>query len=129
MTYTPEQISQIVLKVLKEIETPDVFKLSYDEKVKLAKDPNTPTETLAVLATDVDSNVRRCVALNPNISKETLAVLATDKDWGVRCWVAQHSNTSQETLNVLATDKDFYVRFCVALNYKKQVLMTNEEHS
>ena len=94
MTYTPEQISQIVLKVLKEIETPDVSKLSCDEKLKLAQNPNTSPETLNVLATDKNSNIRRLVAEHPNTSQETLAVLATDKYWGVRWEVARHPNTS-----------------------------------
>ena len=70
MTYTPEQISQIVLKVLKEIEEPDVSKLSFDEKVKLAKDPNTSQESLAVLATDKDSNVRYYVKQNLKLKEE-----------------------------------------------------------
>ena len=70
--------------------TPDTLELSYDDKVKLAKDPNT--------------------------SQESLAVLATDKYWSVREWVAQHQNTSQETLKLLATDKNPDVRYWVARN-------------
>ena len=58
MTYTPEQISQIVLKVLKEIEEPNVLKLSYEEKFQLAQHPNTSKETLEVLATDKEYYVR-----------------------------------------------------------------------
>ena len=98
MNYTPEQISQIVLKVLKEVETPDVLKLSTKEKIKLAKDPNT--------------------------SQETLSVLATDEDWCIRCWVAKNPNTSQETLAILATDKNPDVYYGVERNpnYKKQTL-------
>ena len=46
MNYTPEQISQIVLKVLKEVETPDILGLSYEEKIELLIDPNTSQETL-----------------------------------------------------------------------------------
>ena len=127
MTYTPEQISQIVLKVLKEIEEPDVSKLSYHEKVKLTKDPNTSQETLAILATDKHPDVRYWVARHPNISKETLAILATDEDWGVRWLVAKHPNTSQEYLAVLATDKYSCVRNGVEQNpnYKKQTLELN----
>ena len=127
MTYTPEQISQIVLKVLKEIEEPDISKLSFDEKVKLARDPNTSQETLKLLATDRDLGVRRCVAQNPNTSQESLAILVTDEYRSVRCWVAQHSNTSPETLEVLATDEDSNVRWEVAQNpnYKKQTLELN----
>ena len=136
MTYTPEQISQIVLKVLKEIEEPDVLKLSLGEKVKLTQHPNTSTETLAVLATDKIADVHYRVARNPNTSQETLAVLATDKYYPyVRESVARNSNTSTETLNVLATDVDWNVRYRVAKHpnaieiTRRLVLMTDEEHS
>jgi len=127
MTYTPEQISQIVLKVLKEIEEPDILKLSLGERVKLAKDPNTSQETLAILATDEHPWVRRWVAQHPNTSQESLDVLATDKDSWVRRWVAQHPNISQESLAVLATDEDPIVRYWVARhpNYKKETLELN----
>ena len=77
MTYTPEQISQIVLKVLKEVETPDVLGLSYEEKIELAENPNTPQETLRILATDKDSYVRYGVAQNPNYKKQTLELNTT----------------------------------------------------
>ena len=66
MTYTPEQIS---LKVLKEIKTPDVLTLSLDEKIKLVKDPKATAETLSVLATDEDSDVRYWVARHPNATE------------------------------------------------------------
>jgi hypothetical protein len=124
MTYTPEQISQIVSKVLNEIEEPDISKLPFDEKLKLAKDPNTSQETLAVLATDKDSNVRYYVAKHPNTSQESLDVLATDKHPDVRYYVAVHPNTLPESLAILATDEDRDVRYAVARhpNYKKQTL-------
>ena len=95
MTYTPEQISQIVLKVLKEIEEPDVSKLSLDEKIKLTQHPNTSPETLAVLATDGDPGIRRLVAEHSNTSTETLEVLATDKDPDVRDEVAKNPNATK----------------------------------
>ena len=124
MAYTPEQISQIVLKVLKEVEEPDVSKLSYGEKIKLTQDPNTPQETLAILATDKESYVRCEVAQNQNTSQESLAILATDEKPYVRCGVARNKNTSQELLRLLATDENPYVRWEVAdnPNYKKQTL-------
>ena len=63
-------------------------------------------------------------ARNPNTPPETLQVLATDKYYGVRCGVAQNPNTPQESLQVLATDENSYVRCVVAQNpnYKKQTL-------
>jgi hypothetical protein len=98
MNHTPEQIASIVLKVLKDIETPDVSSLSFEEKINLAKTPSTP--------------------------QETLKVLATDENVDVRCWVAWNRNTSQESLKVLATDEDYYIRCCASRNpnYKKQTL-------
>ena len=124
MTYTPEQISQIVLKVLKEVETPNVSKLSNEEKIKLAKDPNTPQETLTILATDDDWSVRCGVAQNPNTPQELLKILTTDDDWSVRYEVARNQNTSQETLKLLDTDENWYVRDSAKENpnYKKQTL-------
>ena len=124
MNYTPEQISEIVLKVLKEVNTPDVLTLSFGEKYKLVENPNTSVETLKVLATDEDSNVRYWVAGNPNTPVETLKVLATDEDSNVRYWVAGNPNTPVETLKILATDKDSSVRCEVARNsnYKTKTL-------
>jgi hypothetical protein len=124
MNYTPEQIASIVLKVLKDIETPDVSSLSYEEKLELAQNPNTSQETLQVLATDEYSSVRYWVAENPNTPLEFLKVLATDKNWGVRRGVARNPNTPQELLQVLATDEDCYLRYWAKNNpnYKKQTL-------
>ena len=124
MNYTPEQISQIVLKVLKEVETPDILDLSIEEKIKLAKDPNTSQESLRILATDENSYVRRRVARNQNTPQELLRILATDEDSYVRLGVAENQNTSQETLSILATDTHSYVRNSATENpnYKKQTL-------
>jgi hypothetical protein len=124
MNYTPEQIAEIVLKVLKEVNEPDVLTLSFDEKCELAQNPNTPTETLKVLATDEDYGFRCYVAKNPNTPAETLNVLATDEYSYVRCWVAQNPNIPVETLKVLATDEDSWVRYAVARNpnYRTQTL-------
>ncbi len=77
MNYTPEQISQIVLKVLKEV---NVLTLSLDEKYGLAKNPNTSAETLKVLATDEDSWVRSWVAKHPNYKTKTLELTQVQYD-------------------------------------------------
>jgi hypothetical protein len=116
MNYTPEQISEIVLKVLKEVNEPNVLTLSLYEKVELAKNPNTPVETLKVLATDKNADVRCGVARNPNTPVEIVKILATDKDSWVRYGVAQNPNTPVETLKVLATDNYCDVRWEVAKN-------------
>ena len=141
MNYTPEQIAEIVLKVLKEVNEPDVLSLSYDEKRGLAQNPNTPVETLKVLATDKNCCVRYGAALNPNTPPETLKVLETDnyqsptdKNYNVRYYVAQNPNTPPETLKVLATDKNSNVRYYVAQNPNTppetlKVLATDEDYN
>ena len=106
MNYTPEQIAEIVLKVLKEVNEPDVLALSYDEKLELAQNPSTPVETLKVLATDKDYWVRCGVAQNPNTPVETLKVLATDKDSDVRRGVAQNPNYKTKTLELTPVQYD-----------------------
>ena len=77
MNYTPEQISEIVLKVLKEVNTPN---LSYQEKIELANNPNTSVETLKVLATDKNFSVRYWVALNPNYKIKNLELTSIQYD-------------------------------------------------
>ena len=123
MNYTPEQIASIVLKVLKDNETPDVSSLSYEE-IELAQNPNTPQEALKVLATDEDPDVRCWVTRNTNTPQETLQVLATDGYSYARRGVARNPNTPPEVLEVLATDDDYTVRCWAARNpnYKKQTL-------
>jgi 3-methyladenine DNA glycosylase AlkC len=56
------------------------------------------------------------LAKNPNTPPETLEHLANDKDWLVRCRVARNLNTTTETLERLANDEDWYVRYEVAKN-------------
>jgi hypothetical protein len=116
MKYTPEQITEIFLKVLKEVNTPDVSKLSRQERKDLARNPNTPPEVLTILARDEDYWVRCGVARSPNTPPETLTILARDKDWGVRCGVAWNPNTPPEILTFLARDEDWNVRCRVAEN-------------
>ncbi len=76
MNYTPEQI---VLKVPKEVNTPDISSLSLKEKKDLANNTNTPPKTLDHLANDKSCGVRWRVAYNPNTPLETLTRLANDK--------------------------------------------------
>ena len=103
MNYTPEQIVEIVLKVLKEVNTPN---LSLLKKLELAKYPNTSVEILKVLATDNNSTVRWVVAKNPNTPVENLKVLATDKDYYVRCGVAANPNYKIKNLELTSIQYD-----------------------
>jgi len=48
------------------------------ERKSAANFSGTPAETLKLLATDKNENVRECVAFNPSTPLETLEVLATD---------------------------------------------------
>ncbi len=52
MNYTPEQIAEIVLKVLKEVNEPDVLSLSLD---CVAKNPNYRTQTLELTQVQYDA--------------------------------------------------------------------------
>jgi hypothetical protein len=79
MTYTPEQIADIVLKVLKEIKEKDLIEIS--------KNPNTPTETLSFLSQDNAWRVRAWVAQNLNTPLETLKILSQDECSSVSYWV------------------------------------------
>ena len=94
------KISSIVHKVLNKIRT---FNLSYEEKIYLAKNPNTSQELLQILATDKDWGVRYRVSDNPNTSQELLQVLATDEDVHVRWEARENPNMPQEIL------EDYYV--------------------
>ena len=85
---------------------PDVLALHYQEKIKLAQNPNTPTETLKVLATDEDYAVRCGVARNPNTPVETPKVLATDEDYTVRYCVAENPNYKTKTIELTPVQYD-----------------------
>jgi hypothetical protein len=102
------------VKVLKV--TPDISKLPLQERKELARNPNTPPETLAILAQDEDEYMRNRVAWNHNTTPEILTLLARDKDSWVHRGVAQNPNTSPETLTLLARDEDWGVRWGVARN-------------
>jgi hypothetical protein len=82
----------------------------------LARNPNTSTETLELLANDKDSSVRFWVARNPNTPAETLERLANDRDSCVRECVAYNPNTPPEVLEHLANDEDSEIRYEVANN-------------
>ena len=110
MNYTPEQFTQAVLKALETLNTPDVTKLSIQERKDLALNPNTPPEILTLLAQDKDWGVRCGVAENPNTPPKTLTILARDKVAYVRRYVAQNPNTPPESLEILVQDKDWNVR-------------------
>jgi len=122
MNYTEEQVKEIVRNVISEMQSVNVKDLTFAQKRDVAKNPNTPPETLARLANDVDYCVRSCVANNPNTPTETLERLANDVDVCVRYAVAYNPNTPTETLERLANDESYSVRECVVQNsnYKRK---------
>jgi hypothetical protein len=69
--------------------------MDYIQKLDAADDPNTPQETLQLLATDKDDYARYRVALNSNTSIQILQQLATDKRYSVRCYTTKHPNSNQ----------------------------------
>lgn len=66
--------------------------------LELARNPNTPKETLSLLATDEDYDVRWRVAQNPNTPQESLSLLATDENYGVRWRVALNPNSPENII-------------------------------
>ena len=73
----------------------NTLQLTLGQRFELAKDSNTPPETLTLLANDKNYNVRYKVAYNPNTPPEALTLLASDKYSKLRCEVAKNPNTPQ----------------------------------
>jgi 3-methyladenine DNA glycosylase AlkC len=69
--------------------------MNRQQKINAALNPNTPTKSLELLATDEDYYVRYCVAQNLNTSTKSLELLATDKNPFVRYWVAKNPNRTE----------------------------------
>ena len=101
-------------------------KLSLEDRKELAGNPNTPPETLTILARDKVWDVRWRVAYNSNTPPETLTILARDEKWRVRYEVAENPNTPPEILTILARDKDGDVRLGVErnLNATREIVQT-----
>jgi hypothetical protein len=126
MNYTEEQIKEIVKKVISEMSNVSLENLSREHKNNIVNNPNTPPETLTLLANDEAYEVRRGVACNPNTPPEALERLANDEAWYVRWRVAMNTNTPPETLARLADDEDSDVRFAATNNpnYNKKITVT-----
>jgi hypothetical protein len=70
-------------------------------KFELAQNPNTPPETLTILARDEGVGVRCSVADNPNTPPEILTILARDEDGYVRYWVERNPNATREVIQTV----------------------------
>jgi hypothetical protein len=90
--------------------------LTTQNKRRVAADWNTNTQTLDILASDKNADVRYDVATNINTSASVLEVLAKDNDWGVRKAVAENPNTKLITLDCLTNDMQWQVRSSAASN-------------
>ena len=106
--------------------------MNFLQKLHAAENPNTPTKTLELLASDDEHYyVRAGVALNPNTPVKILQQLATDISSIVRACAAENPNIPLEILQQLATDESHYVRYWVAENpnrtelIERLVFMTN----
>jgi hypothetical protein len=84
-----------------------VTETSISNKCRIASDGNTSPETLAVLATDEDSDVRWRVAYNRNTPPETLELLAQDENSDVRWQVARNPNATEEILLTIKAYEKF----------------------
>lgn len=76
----------------------------------LARNPATPTDVQADLATHADSAVRRMLALNDALDRSVLMALSFDRDPDVRYWVAGRRGLPSSALQRLVEDPDPRVR-------------------
>jgi hypothetical protein len=82
--------------------------VEWGPRARVASDPNTPPETLAMLAYDFDYWVRTAVAGNPNLPHEVHAMLAHDRDPDVRAAYAANPSALPELLAELVWDADHW---------------------
>ena len=94
--------------------------LEYMVFFSLAQNPQTPSDTLAVLAECQQSTIRVMVGMNPDTPNETLYQLAKDKDDQVRTWLATNPKIPKELLLQLAEDPDRIVRNYAGTNLSKR---------
>ena len=118
--FSRTELMEYVKAGRKKSNAETLAKLAKDEDSEVrrsaARNPKTPAEVLSELANDRDWHVRINAARNPNTSAETLSELAKDKVSEVRRSAASNPNTPAETLAELANDEDWYVRRYAAKN-------------
>ena len=101
------------------VETKEVkveFTETDEERLAVAKNPNTPSELLIKFAEDKSWIMREVVAANPNTPGDVLSILAKDSEYTVRLEVAENPNTPKEILPILAKDSNASVRYFVKSN-------------
>ena len=113
------QIAVAASDVPPEILLADLAKSDdYSVRIRVAQNPNSLPETLAMLAEDTEEYIRSTVASNVSSSYDTLAKLSTSKSStdSIRWNVAENVNTPPAILTELAKDENDYVREKVAKN-------------
>ena len=76
---------------------------------RVAENPRSPVELLAVLAENEHARVRAAVAENLHTPEDVLAVLINDADPDVRYRLAENPNVGESLLEKLAADANPYV--------------------
>lgn len=98
------------------LSTIDIAELSFDDRIMVAKNPNTPIECLIQLADSNNRYIVEAVAENPNTPIKILNSLANSYYDNVRAAVAKNSKSSAEILAKLSVDQSSSVRRQVARN-------------
>lgn len=79
-------------------------------RLRVAENPNTPTDVLRNLAHDPNHDVRVAVASNTSCENSVIERLARDNDVVVRHGLAQNIDTPRAILEELADDENGWVR-------------------
>ncbi len=89
-------------------------------RIKLAINPNTPTETLHKLANEQPSYIARYVAMNPSTTNDLLEILSKREDKELVLLVAQNDNTPLPVLQELTKDVDRRIAQAATKNLGEQ---------
>lgn len=116
VSYENDAACELLTEYMDELYGISLERLTAAGRLLLALFPDTPAESLKILAEDDDCEVRRAAALNPNTPAESLKILAEDDDFEVREAPASNLNTPAESLKILAEHWDYGVREAVAAN-------------
>ena len=81
--------------------------LTYNMKIDLACNPNTPEKVLTILSTDKYWCVRYDIAENPNTPKRILTKLLADEDWAVRKIAIHQSQRGVDSVERLNAKDNF----------------------
>ncbi|MCL5011524.1 MAG: hypothetical protein M1594_01355 [Candidatus Marsarchaeota archaeon] len=84
--------------------------MSLNEKIELAKNPKTNSETLRQLAKENNTKIKLMISKHRNADEDTLNELSKKDDYSIRAAVAENKNASEKILRKLSEDnKDTFV--------------------